>query len=65
MNSIDLKHSQLNKADEMSGAWSFNDKNFSCHLWTKQMLFVVATYDGKLLLLNYSGELVEIVANSP
>ena len=29
------------------------------------MLFVVATYDGKLLLLNYSGELVEIVENSP
>ena len=29
------------------------------------MLFVVATDDGYLLLLNYTGELVEVLENSP
>lgn len=62
-NSINLKHSQLNHADK-SPVYDISDQ-YVCHLWTKTGHLIMATEEGDLLLLNYSGELLERIETSP
>jgi hypothetical protein len=42
-----------------------HSKEYACHLWTKDCQLIVATEQGELLLLSYTGELVEFIKTSP
>lgn len=53
-------HSQINAEDYAPDPDSVST-DYSCHLWTKESLLVVASDNGDIMMMNHSGELSDYI----